>query len=86
MIIRPIEGFKDHYQSFDEKEQDSLDILVSNMLTSALILKTLTTKLQEHYIQLPFRDGKTLQFIIDDEEDALVVRFYIQLILKPIIL
>ena len=76
MIIQTLEGFKTHYQTFSEHDQDSIDILISNMLTNSLILKSLGVDMDNHFVQLPLKNKKIIQFIINTDTDSLLVALY----------
>lgn len=75
MIIQPVGSFRDHYQAFQVEDQDRIDVLISSMLTSALVLRGLQANEGQEYIQIPFQQ-KQIQFIVDPVEDALVVALY----------
>jgi len=45
------------------------------MITNALILKNLDIN-NTHFIQLPIKNNKIIQFIVDTEKDSLIVVMY----------
>ena len=76
MIIKPIHDFKENRLKLPVHEKNMVDGMIYDMKNMAYKIQELCLNPDEHFIQFTLKSGMVLQFMVDVEDEFLIVMLY----------